>query len=295
MCGAVATDETIRSKIGEALDAACLLVTQRTATLAETGHSTFQPTEDDPAVIIFIDEVDEMVKHVPGAGRNLEFLAGKQRKAAVGLALATQRAVISALGGGVRAYMTQTLVGATARSSESRHATGAESEIPDIREYAKGAPGYFQRWNPLSKTVTGRGRAFQLGKDPDELAYMKRIVAAREHLRDWSIPDLPPLAVDGTQTASAPVTDDTAQHSRTSRASSSTSTRPSWAAWARSSSVSYRLMVSRAARSAGSPAASASQWSPARQMATESSRANRPANRPPIRSFSFTALPSKGW
>jgi hypothetical protein len=215
LCGAVATDETIRNKIGEALDAACLLVTQRTATLAETGHSTFQPTEDDPAVIIFIDEVDEVVKHVPGAGRNLEFLAGKQRKAAVGLVLATQRAVISALGGGgVRANMTQTLVGATARSSESRHATGAESEIPDIREYAKGAPGYFQRWNPLSKTVTGRGRAFQLGKDPDELAYMKRIVAARQHLRDWSIPDLPPLALDEdgqAEAAPAGVTDETAQ------------------------------------------------------------------------------------
>jgi len=215
LCGPVATDETIRNKIGKALEALCLLVTQRTATLAETGHSTFQPTEDDPAVIIFIDEVDEIVKHVPGAGRALEFLAGKQRKAAVGLVLATQRAVISALGGGgVRANMTEVLVGATARGSESRHATGAESEIPDIREYSKGAPGYFQRWNPLSKTVTGRGRAFQLGKPPDELAYMKRIVAARHGLRDWGIRDLPPLALDDdgqAEAAPADVTDETAQ------------------------------------------------------------------------------------
>ena len=76
LCGPVATDETIRNKIGEALAALCLLVTQRSATLAETGHSTFQPTEDDPAVVVIVDEVDEIVKHVPGAGRALEFLAG---------------------------------------------------------------------------------------------------------------------------------------------------------------------------------------------------------------------------
>ena len=205
LCGPVATDETIRNKIGEALAALCLLVTQRSATLAETGHSTFQPTEDDPAVAVIVDEVDEIVKHVPGAGRALEFLASKQRKSAVCLVLATQRAIISALGGGaVRANMSEVLVGKVARATESRHATGAEKEIPDIREYSKGAPGYFQRWDPHSGTVAGRGRAFLLGKPPDELAYMKRIVAARQHLRDWSIPDLPPLALDDGQAEAAP-------------------------------------------------------------------------------------------
>ena len=95
--------------------------------------------------------------------------------------------------------MSEVLVGKVARATESRHATGAEKEIPDIREYAKGAPGYFQRWDPHSGTVTGRGRAFLLGKPPDELAYMKRLVTARRPLRDWSIPDMPPLALDGGQ------------------------------------------------------------------------------------------------
>ena len=212
LCGPVATDEDVRNNIAEALAALCLLVTQRSATLAETGHSTFQPTEDDPAVGIIIDEVDEIVKHVPGAGKALEFLASKQRKSAVCLLLATQRAVIAALGGGmVRANMSEVLVGKVARATESRHATGAEKEIPDIREYARGAPGYFQRWDPHSGTVTGRGRAFLLGKPPDELAYMKRLVTARRPLRDWSIPDLPPLALDGGQAAAAAVTDATAQ------------------------------------------------------------------------------------
>ena len=103
------------------------------------------------------------------------------------------------------------LVGKVARATESRHASGAEKDIPDIREYAHGAPGYFQRWDPHSGTVTGRGRAFLLGKPPDELAYIKRLVAARQHLRDWGIPDMPPLALDGGQAATAVVTDATAQ------------------------------------------------------------------------------------
>ena len=213
LCGPVATDETVRNNIAEALAALCLLVTNRSATLAETGHSTFQPTEDDPAVGIVIDEVDEIVAHVPGAGKALDFLASKQRKSAVFLLLATQRFVIAALGGGmVRANMSEVLVGMVNRATESRHASGAEKEIPDIREYAKGAPGYFQRWDPHSGTVTGRGRAFLLGKPPDELAYIKRLVTARRPLRDWNIPDLPPLALDGGQAAAtAAATDTTTQ------------------------------------------------------------------------------------
>ena len=61
LCGPVRTDEEVRDKIAAALAALCLLVTNRSATLAETGHSTFQPTPDDPAVEIIIDEVDEIV------------------------------------------------------------------------------------------------------------------------------------------------------------------------------------------------------------------------------------------
>jgi len=97
------------------------------------------------------------------------------------------------------------------RATESRHASGAEKEIPDIREYAKGAPGYFQRWDPHSGSVTGRGRAFLLGKPPNELAYIKRLVTARRPLRDWSIPDMPPLALDGGQAATTAVTETTTQ------------------------------------------------------------------------------------
>jgi hypothetical protein len=211
LCGPVATDEKVRADIAEALAALCLLVTNRSATLAQTGHSTFQPTDTDPAVAVVIDEVDEIVKHVPGAGAALEFLASKQRKSALCLLLATQRAIIAALGGGaVRANMSEVLVGTVARATESRHATGAETEIPDIRDYSKGVPGYFQSWDPHAKAVTGRGRAFLLGKPPEELAYIKRLVSARTHLRDWAIPDLPPLALDGGQAADVATADATA-------------------------------------------------------------------------------------
>lgn len=197
LCGPVATDEELCGKIGAALSSLCLLVTNRSATLAETGHSTFQPTAEDPAVGIVIDEVDEIVKYVPGAGPMLEFLASKQRKSAVFLILATQRAVVRAIGGGaVRANMSEALVGAVVRSSEARHATGGERELPDIRDYSKGAPGYFQRWDPRSGTVTGRGRAFLLGTPPEELACIQRLVESRRNLRDWSVPDMPPLVTD---------------------------------------------------------------------------------------------------
>jgi hypothetical protein len=202
VCGPAKSDEKVRNDIAAVLAWACLLVTDRSATLAETGHSTFQPTEADPAVCIVIDEVDEVVNHVPGAGAALDFLAGKQRKSAMALVLATQRATVAALGGGgVRANMSQVLVGKVSRATESRHATGAESEIPDIREYSKGEPGYFQSWNPHSGTVDGRGRAFLLGKHPEELAYIKRLVAARRGWRDWSIPHAAPLVLDGGESA----------------------------------------------------------------------------------------------
>lgn len=211
-CGPVATNENVRNDIAEILAALCLLVTERSATLAETGHSTFQPTPDKPALVIFIDEVDEIVAHVPGAGQALEFLASKQRKSAIALVLSTQRAVIKSIGGGaVRANMSEALVGKVARDSESRHATGADAQLPDIREYSGGAPGYFQTFDPHSGTVTGRGRAFLLGVPPEELAYIKSLVASRVNLRDWRLPDMPDMDLDGGEAAAEAADAETTQ------------------------------------------------------------------------------------
>ena len=183
-CGPAASDEDVRGKILAVLEWAQELVTERSATLAETGHSVFQPTPDDPAYVLMVDEVDEVVASVPGAGAILEFLASKQRKSAVCLILATQRATQKQTGGGmVRANLSQVVIGNTNRATESRHATGAEAEIPDISEYSRGRKGYFQMWDPQAKEITARGRTFLLGVPPDELAYCKRIVDARKGAR----------------------------------------------------------------------------------------------------------------
>ena len=179
-CGPAASDQDVRDKILAVLGWAQQLVTGRSATLAQTGHSVFQPTPDDPAYVLMVDEVDEVVASVPGAGAILEFLASKQRKSAVCLILATQRATQKQTGGGmVRANLSQVVIGNTNRATESRHATGAEAEIPDISEYSRGRKGYFQIWDPQAKEITARGRTFLLGVPPDELAYCKRIVDAR--------------------------------------------------------------------------------------------------------------------
>jgi hypothetical protein len=195
-CGPAASDEQVRGKILAVLQWAQQLVTDRSATLARTGHSVFQPTPDDPAIVLMADEVDEVVASVPGSGPILEFLASKQRKSAVCLILATQRATQKQTGGGmVRANLSQVVIGNTNRATESRHATGAEAEIPDISEYSRGRKGYFQIWDPQAKEITARGRTFLLGVPPDELAYCKRIVDARKGTRRaLPGPDLVPAA-----------------------------------------------------------------------------------------------------
>ena len=183
-CGPAASDEEVRDKILAVLEWAQHLVTDRSATLAQTGHSVFQPTPDDPAYVLMVDEVDEVVASVPGSGAILEFLASKQRKSAVCLILATQRATQKQTGGGmVRANLSQVVIGNTNRATESRHATGAEAEIPDISEYSRGRKGFFQIWDPQAKEITARGRTFLLGVPPGELAYCKRIVDARRGTR----------------------------------------------------------------------------------------------------------------
>jgi hypothetical protein len=198
-CGPAASDEDVRDKILAVLGWAQQLVTDRSATLAQTGHSVFQPTPDDPAYVLMVDEVDEVVASVPGSGAILEFLASKQRKSAVCLILATQRATQKQTGGGmVRANLSQVVIGNTNRATESRHATGAEADIPDISEYSRGRKGYFQIWDPQAKEITARGRTFLLGVPPDELAYCKRIVDARRGARRvLPGPDLVPDAPRG--------------------------------------------------------------------------------------------------
>ena len=174
--GSARFEDDAAERIMRTLEWAQLLITERSRTHVLTGDSVFQPTREDPAVVIMIDEVDEVAK-IPGASPVLEFLASKLRSAAVVLAVAGQRATNQWTGGGgVKANLSTVLLGSMARGSESRHATGAEHDIPDISEYSRGRAGFFQVWDARGKQVRARGRAFNIGSIRDQQA----IIRARE-------------------------------------------------------------------------------------------------------------------
>jgi hypothetical protein len=174
--GLQADDPGLRQRIIGALQWARHLIGERAETAARTGDSVFQPTREDPAVVVMIDEVDE-TGNIEGATRLLEFLASKQRKAAVCLILAGQRATVAWTGGsGVRVNLSSVVYGMLARDSEARHAVGAENELPDISEYSRGQAGYFGIYSVRQKRLIQRGRTFYIGK----LADQQKIVARRD-------------------------------------------------------------------------------------------------------------------
>ena len=174
--GSARFEDDAAERIMRTLEWAQLLITERSRTHVLTGDSVFQPTPEDPAVVLMIDEIDEVAK-IPGASPVLEFLASKLRSAAVVLVIAGQRATNQWTGGGgVKANLSTVLLGSMARGSESRHATGAEYDIPDISEYSRGRAGFFQVWDARGKRVRARGRAFNIGSIRDQ----QMIIRARE-------------------------------------------------------------------------------------------------------------------
>jgi hypothetical protein len=180
------------------------LIGERSETAADTGESVFQPTHEDPAVVVIIDEIDETGK-IDGASKLLEFLASKQRKAAVCLILAGQRATATWTGGaGVRINLSTMVIGVLARDSGTRHAVGAENEIPDISEYSGGQAGYFGTWSVRQKKYTQRGRAFYIGKigtQRDKIV-SQRDPAARPVLQDAGPVEASPPAAPQEQAPS---------------------------------------------------------------------------------------------
>jgi hypothetical protein len=170
-------DPGVREKILGALRWVRHLIGQRAETAAQTGDSVFQPTPANPAVVVIADEIDETAKP-EGASKILEFLASKQRKAAVVLILAGQRATATWTGGaGVRINLSTVVTGMLARDSESRHAVGAENEIPDIAEYSGGEAGFFQIWSTRAKKILARGRGFYIGRIGDQ---QREIISKRD-------------------------------------------------------------------------------------------------------------------
>ena len=181
------------------------LIGERAETAADTGDSVFQPTREDPAVVVIIDEIDETGK-IEGASKILEFLASKQRKAAVILILAGQRATATWTGGaGVRINLSTVVTGMLARDSESRHAVGAENEIPDIAEYCGGEAGFFQIWSTRAKKILARGRSFYIGSigEQQEHIISRRDPAARPVLEGAAEAAAPAPAAPRDQPGSA--------------------------------------------------------------------------------------------
>ena len=92
--------------------------------------------------------------------------------------LAGQRATATWTGGsGVRINLSTVVTGMLARDSESRHAVGAENEIPDIAEYSGGEAGFFQIWSTRAKKILARGRGFYIGRIGDQ---QREIISKRD-------------------------------------------------------------------------------------------------------------------
>ena len=194
-------DPGVRDKIMGALRWVRHLIGERAESAAQTGDSVFQPSRRHPAVVVIADEIDETAKP-EGASKALEFLASKQRKAAVILILAGQRATATWTGGsGVRINLSTVVTGMLARDSESRHAVGAENEIPDIAEYSGGEAGFFQIWSTRAKKILARGRGFYIGRIGDQQREFisKRDPAARPVLESAGVtPETAPREQPGS-------------------------------------------------------------------------------------------------
>ncbi len=92
--------------------------------------------------------------------------------------LAGQRATATWTGGaGVRINLSTVVTGMLARDSESRHAVGAENEIPDIAGYSGGEAGFFQIWSVRAKQILARGRGFYIGRIGDQ---QREIISKRD-------------------------------------------------------------------------------------------------------------------
>jgi biotin operon repressor len=170
--------EAFQRRVVKILDWAGTKITDRSRERVKTGDYVFQPTRENPAIVIMVDEIDTVagIPGVGGDGGQLQFLASKQRDAAVCFILSGQTPRISWIGGtGVRANLSTVVTGLLERQGESRLAVGAENEIPDIGEYSGGQPGFWQVWSTRQKKVLARGRAFKLGNRLSDL--QERIIA----------------------------------------------------------------------------------------------------------------------
>jgi hypothetical protein len=138
-----------------------------------------QPTPETPLLVVKIDEVD-VVAADEVCRMLLQRIASKCRSEGVCLIIAGQRATAQWMGGAdLRANVDVVVLGRFARAAESRHATGAEAEMPDMGAYGEGHPGVFLVTELGGGGGYDRGRVFNLSAIPD----IERIVTERAAAR----------------------------------------------------------------------------------------------------------------
>lgn len=143
----------------------------------------YQPTARTPAIVVIVDEIDELVK-IPGAKERLQYIASKARSESVILIGAGQRATAAWMGGSnVRTQLDAICIGKVASAGEVRHALGDQGRlfVPDMTSYGEGHPGV---WTIAEDTIYHLGRSFYW---TDELTSIRKIAWER---RAWG-PDLP--------------------------------------------------------------------------------------------------------
>lgn len=85
---------------------AVVVLEARAATLAESGQRVWEPTQENPALVIIIDEYAELAEESPEATSHSDSIARRGRAVAVQLIAATQRPTQKAMGkGAVRSQM----------------------------------------------------------------------------------------------------------------------------------------------------------------------------------------------
>jgi hypothetical protein len=173
LCEHSACGPSQRVKAIQILAAAKRLIDERGS--AHRDGKVFQPTRAGPAVVILIDEIDELVKADPRVRDLLAYIASKGRSEAVILVIAGQRATAAWMGGAdVRANIDYVAIGKVRSPGEVQHALGSMGfAVPDMTTYGEGRPGVWV-------IVDGggdyqAGRAFKL----DELTDIRKIAAQR--------------------------------------------------------------------------------------------------------------------
>jgi hypothetical protein len=153
----------------------------------KAGARSHQPTPAEPALVLVIDEYDEVSRDRDRRAA-VESIASKCRSEGIPLILATQRPAGKWVSTSIKANISQ-LVWSKMRDSDARHAAGSDGfALPDMGAYGGANPGIFGVC--AHPTFPGmpfqRGRAFFWGNTSDGLL---RLISSRAAARQPHTPE----------------------------------------------------------------------------------------------------------